>query len=294
MDDLTFDFEAQLQQGYQVRSLRAVRGLGQLVACCGRRSCIRVQLGQRAASSERKFCRPLSLLIHPPFLVLPPPRTGRRVWRRRRPQRRRADSHRRRPAQAAQLPAHRVHLLAARAVHEGGHLRLPAPVRSRAHARLPRAAQARRVQGARWGHRRGETVACVWRLEGVGCDGERFDGERFGKRDQPVVHLNPASRSYVHLGMNRALLRLRCCARPRHVLDVPHTQTCYASTPPPPPPADCPYKHSMDAIKECNMYKLGFCIYGPAVSALRGTAQGAACAVQYRVGRGFSLLPARA
>ncbi|PSC70196.1 Cleavage and polyadenylation specificity factor CPSF30 [Micractinium conductrix] len=27
---------------------------------------------------------------------------------------------------------------------------------------------------------------------------------------------------------------------------------------------DCPYKHSMDAIKECNMYKLGFCIYGPA------------------------------
>ncbi|GLC44617.1 hypothetical protein PLESTF_001657700 [Pleodorina starrii] len=26
---------------------------------------------------------------------------------------------------------------------------------------------------------------------------------------------------------------------------------------------DCPYKHSMDEIKECNMYKLGFCIYGP-------------------------------
>ncbi|KAL4422501.1 hypothetical protein ABPG75_008698 [Micractinium tetrahymenae] len=27
---------------------------------------------------------------------------------------------------------------------------------------------------------------------------------------------------------------------------------------------DCPYKHSLEAIKECNMYKLGFCIYGPA------------------------------
>jgi len=28
--------------------------------------------------------------------------------------------------------------------------------------------------------------------------------------------------------------------------------------------ADCPYKHTTDEIKECNMYKLGFCIYGPA------------------------------
>ncbi|GAB4815318.1 hypothetical protein N2152v2_002364 [Parachlorella kessleri] len=27
---------------------------------------------------------------------------------------------------------------------------------------------------------------------------------------------------------------------------------------------DCPYKHTLDEIKECNMYKLGFCIYGPA------------------------------
>ncbi len=26
---------------------------------------------------------------------------------------------------------------------------------------------------------------------------------------------------------------------------------------------DCPFKHSMDEVKECNMYKLGFCIYGP-------------------------------
>lgn len=25
---------------------------------------------------------------------------------------------------------------------------------------------------------------------------------------------------------------------------------------------DCPYKHTLDEIKECNMYKLGFCIYG--------------------------------
>ena len=28
---------------------------------------------------------------------------------------------------------------------------------------------------------------------------------------------------------------------------------------------DCPYKHTTEEIKECNMYKLGFCIYGPAV-----------------------------
>eukprot|EP00803_Ostreobium_quekettii_P002826 evm.model.scf_3485.1 EVM.evm.TU.scf_3485.1 scf_3485:9772-12347(+) len=26
---------------------------------------------------------------------------------------------------------------------------------------------------------------------------------------------------------------------------------------------DCLFKHSLDDIKECNMYKLGFCIYGP-------------------------------
>lgn len=26
---------------------------------------------------------------------------------------------------------------------------------------------------------------------------------------------------------------------------------------------DCPFKHSIEEIKECNMYKLGFCIYGP-------------------------------
>ncbi len=26
---------------------------------------------------------------------------------------------------------------------------------------------------------------------------------------------------------------------------------------------DCPYKHTLEEIKECNMYKLGFCVYGP-------------------------------
>ena len=26
---------------------------------------------------------------------------------------------------------------------------------------------------------------------------------------------------------------------------------------------DCPFKHSTEEIKECNMFKLGFCIYGP-------------------------------
>jgi hypothetical protein len=26
---------------------------------------------------------------------------------------------------------------------------------------------------------------------------------------------------------------------------------------------ECPFKHSLDDVKECNMYKLGFCIYGP-------------------------------
>ena len=26
---------------------------------------------------------------------------------------------------------------------------------------------------------------------------------------------------------------------------------------------DCPYKHTTEDIKECNMYRLGFCVYGP-------------------------------
>lgn len=26
---------------------------------------------------------------------------------------------------------------------------------------------------------------------------------------------------------------------------------------------DCLFKHSLDDVKECNMYRLGFCIYGP-------------------------------
>ena len=26
---------------------------------------------------------------------------------------------------------------------------------------------------------------------------------------------------------------------------------------------DCPYKHSLEDVKDCNMYKLGFCIHGP-------------------------------
>ena len=43
---------------------------------------------------------------------------------------------------------------------------------------------------------------------------------------------------------------------------------------------DCPYKHTTEEIKECNMYKLGFCIYGPAVrthaSSQRGGEEAAA------------------
>ena len=26
---------------------------------------------------------------------------------------------------------------------------------------------------------------------------------------------------------------------------------------------DCPFKHTTEDIKECNMYRLGFCVYGP-------------------------------
>jgi cleavage and polyadenylation specificity factor subunit 4 len=26
---------------------------------------------------------------------------------------------------------------------------------------------------------------------------------------------------------------------------------------------NCPFKHNVEEVKECNMYKLGFCIYGP-------------------------------
>ena len=28
------------------------------------------------------------------------------------------------------------------------------------------------------------------------------------------------------------------------------------------PDKDCPFKHTMDDIKECNMYALGFCVFG--------------------------------
>ena len=27
--------------------------------------------------------------------------------------------------------------------------------------------------------------------------------------------------------------------------------------------ADCPYKHTLDDVKECNAYRLGLCVYGP-------------------------------
>ncbi len=26
---------------------------------------------------------------------------------------------------------------------------------------------------------------------------------------------------------------------------------------------DCPFKHSLEDVKDCNMFKLGFCIHGP-------------------------------
>ena len=68
------------------------------------------------------------------------------------------------------------------------------------------------------------------------------------------------------------------CLPPARRSACPHICPDLSSTPflplpnspsapdPAPPAADCPYKHTMEAIKECNMYKLGFCIYGPAVS----------------------------
>jgi hypothetical protein len=39
---------------------------------------------------------------------------------------------------------------------------------------------------------------------------------------------------------------------------------------------DCPYKHTTEDIKECNMYMLGFCIYGPAVRS-RALSSGWCC-----------------
>lgn len=41
---------------------------------------------------------------------------------------------------------------------------------------------------------------------------------------------------------------------------------------------DCPYKHTLEEIKECNMYKLGFCIYGPAVRAQPSVCCDSSCA----------------
>jgi cleavage and polyadenylation specificity factor subunit 4 len=42
---------------------------------------------------------------------------------------------------------------------------------------------------------------------------------------------------------------------------------------------DCPYKHSLDDVKECNMYKLGLCIYGPTCRYKHTKQPGALCAV---------------
>lgn len=34
--------------------------------------------------------------------------------------------------------------------------------------------------------------------------------------------------------------------------------------------ADCAFKHTLSDVKECNMYKLGFCIYGEHIGILLG------------------------
>ena len=86
------------------------------------------------------------------------------------------------PPPSSLLPATGLHILAARAVHEGRHLRLPAPVRPGAHAGVPQPAQVWSVQGARWvlgtvDSRSISRAACkpaqVWRVqsaERVLCD----------------------------------------------------------------------------------------------------------------------------
>ena len=52
---------------------------------------------------------------------------------------------------------------------------------------------------------------------------------------------------------------IRRAPPPRSSLQVCRNLTKYGKCEEP----DCPYKHDMEEIKECNMYKLGFCIYGP-------------------------------
>jgi cleavage and polyadenylation specificity factor subunit 4 len=42
---------------------------------------------------------------------------------------------------------------------------------------------------------------------------------------------------------------------------------------------ECPFKHSLDDVKECNMYKLGFCIYGPNCRYKHTKQPGEACSM---------------
>ena len=86
---------------------------------------------------------------------------------------------------------------------------------------------------------------------------------------------------------------ISCCPRQRHhsahLVPIPCCSDYLPTLPapllaPPALPADCPYKHTTDTIKECNMYKLGFCIYGPAVSERVGAPlSGRACVLDTAV-----------
>lgn len=194
----------------------------------------------------------LSILLTPSSLVPCPFSAGWRrrcgctsLWRQRwaRPWPRHSAA-RRRHAKATQLPADSVHVLAARAVHEGRHMRFPAPVRPGSHACVPLAAQVWRVQGARCAARAPLMLLVVPATVHAPafCSGlEPLPSGRFPAQLQS---------SSLHCGPLFVRLLKRLCP----------------SVSPPCPPSDCPYKHSLEAIKECNMYKLGFCIYGPAVS----------------------------
>lgn len=124
-----------------------------------------------------------------------------------------------------------------------------------------------------------QTVCTYW-LRGLCMKGDtcgflhQFDPERmpvcrsllkFGQCKEPGARRGGAGGQGAGRGgwpsRRQALSSVRCCTAPPMLIN--HLP-CLAL--PAPRPADCPYKHTLDAIKECNMYKLGFCIYGPAVS----------------------------
>lgn len=89
-----------------------------------------------------------------------------------------------------------------------------------------------------------------------------------GKNQEPQQELDQRAQKNFRQTVCRHWLRNLCMKGDKcgflHQFDKERMPTCryfakYNECKEP----DCPYKHSNDDVKECNMYKLGFCIHGP-------------------------------